>query len=272
MLKIFLFTYAGLFLMVTLPWYFLTVVIGWFSVPLRNRLAFGTARFIARSVLSMIGVDVVVEGTENIPPAGSVLFVGNHRSLIDVLLVVAYTPRVFAFIAKDSLKKIPLLSWWMAAFQCLFLDRKSPRNALKTILDGIENMKQGHSYVIFPEGTRNHDNNDLLPFKKGSLKLAEKSDSPIVPFALRGTDEIYEQNNYQVKSGQLFLTFGAPIYLSDMSAEEKKDSHAYVRSVVADLFQSTFPTIVEADGKTLAEMELQAAGSKQTASMDQKGS
>ena len=240
MRKILLFSYAGLFLIFSLPLLLIIYLIGLFSLPLRNRLAYRTAQLFCGSVLFFLSSDIHVTGLENIPKDGSILFVGNHKGLIDVLLVLRYTPRVAGFIAKDSLAKVPALSWWMSAFQCLFLDRNSSRNALKTILQGIENLKNGHCYIIFPEGTRNIGSDDLLPFKKGSLKLVEKSDSLIVPFALRGTDVMYEQNNNQVKPGPLWISYGQPIDLKTLTAEEAKTSNEYVQKKVKELYDATF--------------------------------
>lgn len=240
--KILLFTYAGIFLLISLPVLLIVWIIGLFSPPLRNKLAFGIAQQFSRSVLFFLGATMDVKGLEHIPHHGSILFVGNHKGLIDILLTLAYIPRPAGFIAKDSLAKIPGLSWWMLAFQCLFLDRNSSRKALTTILQGIENMKNGHSYIIFPEGTRNIGSHDLLAFKKGSLKLAEKSNSLIIPFALRGTDEMYEQNNYQVKKGRLWLHFGPAINLNSLTAQELKTSNEYVKAIVKDLYDASLTT------------------------------
>lgn len=243
MRKILLFTYAGLFLVFSLPLLLVIYLIGLFNVPLRNRLAYKIAQWFSGTVLYFLSNDITVTGLENVPSEGSALFVGNHKGLIDVLLTLRYTPRTAGFIAKDSLAKIPGLSWWMSAFQCLFLDRNSSRKALTTILQGIENMKKGQSYIIFPEGTRNMDSDELMPFKKGSLKLAEKSDSLIIPFALRGTDTMYELNNNQVKVGPLWISFGEPIDLKTLTAEELKTSNEYVRAKVKALYDATFPSV-----------------------------
>lgn len=240
MRKILIFAYVGIFFLVTLPLLLFYWVIGLFSVPLRNRLTFATAQTFFRSVLTLLGAEVDVQGLENIPADGSILFAGNHKGLLDVVLLLAYLPRPAGFISKDNLAKVPVLSWWMLGFGCLFLDRNNARRALTTILRGIENMKKGQSYVIFPEGTRQMDSNELLPFKRGSLKLAERSESLIVPFALRGTDEMYEGNHYNPRPGKLYLTFGQPIDLKIMPAEEIKQIHEYVEGKVTDLFAQTF--------------------------------
>ena len=240
MRKILIFAYVGIFFLMTLPLLLLYWLLGLFSVALRNRLTFATAQFFFRSVLTCLGAEVDVRGLEHIPAAGTILFAGNHKGTLDVALLLAYLPKPAGFIAKDNLAGIPILSWWMLGFGCLFLDRNNARRALTTILRGIENMKKGQSYVIFPEGTRQIHSNELLPFKRGSLKLAERSESLIVPFALRGTDEMFEANHYNPRPGKLYLRFGQPIDMKNLSAEEVKQIHEYVEGKVRDLFAETF--------------------------------
>ena len=69
---------------------------------------------------------------------------------------------------------MPLLRTWMRRLHCLFIDRENVKEALKTILAGIDNVKNGISMCIFPEGTRNKTDDLMLPFKEGSFKIAEK--------------------------------------------------------------------------------------------------
>ena len=67
--------------------------------------------------------------------------------------------------------------------KCIPLDRQNPRDAIRVINEGVKNLKDGYSMMIFPEGTRSLDGK-TLPFKKGSLKLAIKAKVPIVPVTI----------------------------------------------------------------------------------------
>jgi len=136
----------------------------------------------------MAGVSITVKGRENIPEDRAVLYVGNHRSYFDILVGYVTVPGLMGFVAKKEMEQIPLLSTWMKYVNCLFLDRKNLKEGLKTILTGIDQVKQGVSVWIFPEGTRNREESplDLLPFKEGSLKIAEKSGCPVIPVAITG--------------------------------------------------------------------------------------
>ena len=135
-----------------------------------------------RCLLKLAGVTITVKGEENIPKDTAVLYVGNHRSYFDILTGYTTVPTLLGFVAKKEMEKIPILRTWMANVNCLFLDRKNIKEGLKTILQGIEKVKNGISIWIFPEGTRNtnEDITELLPFKEGSLKIAEKSGCPVI--------------------------------------------------------------------------------------------
>ena len=143
-------------------------------------------QFMFRYLLRLCRVTVTVEGIENIPRDTAVLYVGNHRSYFDILVGYTSVPGLMGFVAEKEMLRYPLLRDWMVNVNCLFLDRNDLRAALKTILEGIEKVKSGVSVWIFPEGTRNRNDDitELLPFKEGSLKIAEKSGCPVVPVAM----------------------------------------------------------------------------------------
>ena len=131
-------------------------------------------------------------GFENIPDE-PVLFIGNHRSFFDILLTYSRCPRLTGYVAKKEMEKIPLLSTWMRFVYCLFLDRKNPKEGLKTILQAIDYVKQGISICIFPEGTRNKGEElSMLPFKEGAFKIATKTGCAIVPISMNNTAAIFE--------------------------------------------------------------------------------
>lgn len=181
--------------------------------------------------------NVSVTGLEHVRPyrKEAVLFVGNHKSYIDIPLLARYIPFPVAFVAKHVLKKVPFISQVMILLDCLFLDRQNVRQAMEIIKTGIAKLKRGESVLIFPEGTRSKDD-IILPFKQGSLKLAEKAQVPIIPFALKGTEELFGAHGFQVKSSQVWLTFGKPIYLDQLSLEEQKKSAQYVYTIVQEMY------------------------------------
>ncbi len=200
-------------------------------------------------ILAIAGTKKIVRGLENIPET-SALYVGNHRSNFDIVVThsslkkagASGTYRVpLGFIAKLELDKIPFLRSWMRNIGCLFLDRKDTRSALKSIMEGVDILKEGHrSLVIYPEGTRGHTD-EMKPFKKGSFKLAERSKVPIVPVAIFGSDDIFENNPwiFKIRPAKVYITFGEPIDTASLDKETLKHIDSYVQDKVAKLIEQT---------------------------------
>lgn len=197
------------------------------------------AQWVMRVVIHICGIKLTVTGEENVPKDKAVVYVGNHRGIFDIVITYARCPRLTGYISKDSMAKVPLLSLWMKRLHCLFLDRSDIKAGLKTILAGISNLKEGISMCIFPEGTRSKSESelDMLPFKEGSMKLAEKSGCPIIPMALTGTADIFEKQFPRVKPVEVKLSYGAPIYVKDLSKEDQKHLAAYTQSIILEMLK-----------------------------------
>lgn len=228
-----------LFLILSIPWVIWEAVWGKKDMEARNRRCLAVVQFMFRLILKISGTRLMVEGKENIPENQAVLYVGNHRSYFDILIGYTTVPGLLGFVAKKEMLRYPVLRNWMEYVQCLFLDREDPRAALKTILEGIERIKQGISIWIFPEGTRNDNASptDLLPFKEGSLKMAEKTGCPVIPVAMLGNDEIFEKHIPFIRSRRVYLRYGKPIYLKELPPEKRKKSGAYTRDVIISMIE-----------------------------------
>lgn len=200
-------------------------------------------RFMFRYLLRLCRVKVTVKGYENIPKDTAVLYVGNHRSYFDILVGYTSVPGLMGFVAKKEMLRYPLLRDWMKNVNCLFLDRDDLRAALQTILEGIEKVKNGISVWIFPEGTRNRNDDifELLPFKEGSLKIAEKSGCPVVPVAMTGTAEIFEKHIPFIRSSEVTVYFGKPFYVKELEPEQRKRAGAYTRGVICGMLREIQP-------------------------------
>ena len=111
-------------------------------------------------------------------------------------------------------------------------------SGLKVILTAIDQVKSGISICIFPEGTRNRDRDDsttLLPFKEGSFKIAQKTGCPIIPMALTGTADIFENHFPWLHRTEVKLTYGKPILLSELSKEDQKRIGSYCQEVIHEM-------------------------------------
>ena len=192
-----------------------------------------------RLILHVVGVSVTVKGMENIPKGQPVLYVGNHRSYFDILVGYTTVPGKLGFVAKKEMLRYPFLSDWMVNVNCLFLDRKNIKEGLKAILEGIEKVKRGVSIWIFPEGTRNRSEDilELLPFKEGSFKMAEKTGCAIIPMAMVHTADIFEKHVPFVKRTRVTLTYGEPIYVKQLDKEQRKHLGSYVQDVIRGMLE-----------------------------------
>lgn len=185
-------------------------------------------------MLWVAGTKQIVIGEENVPKDQAVLYIPNHKSYFDILLLYARMPGLTGFVAKDSLLKAYLLRDWMKKLYCLFLNRDNPREGLKTILQGIENIKNGISMCIFPEGTR-IKGDQMEDFKEGSLKMAEKTGCLIIPVALTNTREIFENHVPWLRPCTVIIEYGTPIDPKALSKEEKKHLGAYCRDRIQEM-------------------------------------
>lgn len=186
-------------------------------------------------ILFLSGTKLTVIGEEKVPTDEPVLYIGNHRSFFDIVITYARCPRLTGYVSKLSMQKVPLLSIWMTRLHCLFLNREDIREGLKTILAGIDNVKNGISMCIFPEGTRNKTDDLLLPFKEGSFKMAEKTGCAIVPMALTNSAEIFENHFPFIKSTHVILEYGTPIYLNELDKETKKKIGAHCHDIIEEM-------------------------------------
>lgn len=209
------------------------------DVDARNQESLKIIQFMFRLLLKLCGVTVTVKGEENIPKDKAVLYVGNHRSYFDILVGYATVPHLMGFVAKKEMMKFPLLRTWMRHVNCLFLDRQDIKAGLKTILEGIEKVKSGVSMWIFPEGTRGKgvDELDMLPFKEGSLKIAEKSGCPVVPVAMLKTADIFEKHVPFIHPTNVTVYYGTPFYIKELEPEQKKHAGAYTRELLQTMMK-----------------------------------
>jgi len=151
------------------------------------------SRIIAKFLLFTTGTKLSIQGRENIPVGRPYCYIGNHQAYADILTMMAATPQAVGFIAKDSLKMVPIVRTWMVYLGCYFLKRDSLKDGMKAILYGADRVKKGYPMVIFPEGTRSRGP-EMGPFRKGGVKLATKSKALAVPVSIHGSYRLLERN------------------------------------------------------------------------------
>lgn len=224
------------------------VILTMMSVPfLIGRYIFGWLRFSRRflqhyghlvshywglMVVKLARVKVEVTGHENIPQEEAVVFVGNHQGNFDIPVVLGFINKPKGFLAKAELVKVPIIRPWMKAIQCVFIDRGDIRKSIKSIQQCIDVVKGGQSLVIFPEGTRSKGP-EMSEFKKGSLRVAERSGAPVVPVTINGTYKIMEDTAGRINRAKVSLIIAPPIYFDKLTKEEQGRFHDIVRETIA---------------------------------------
>ena len=230
--------YLLLYLIITLPLELILFIIGKFNMPLRDKIAMACVKYGGFGVVTKIsGANVIVNGLENIPEDTACLFVGNHNSFFDVIISYTLMKRPTGYVAKKEFEKYPSLNVWMYFIRCLFIDRKDIKQGMKTILKAVEYLKSGINVFVFPEGTRSKTG-EMLPFKEGSMKMAEKSGCPIVPVAISNTAVMFEDHFPRITKETVVFTFGKPIYTGNLEGDDKKHVGQYVQGIIQDMLDN----------------------------------
>lgn len=226
-----------LYLILSIPVLIAEWIIGLFNPYARDISSLRMVQWGFKVILKITGVTATVIGEENVPDE-PVLFVGNHRSYFDILLTYSRCKRLTGYIAKKEMTRYLTLTVWMRRVHCLFLDRSTPKEGLKTILKAAEYIRQGISICIFPEGTRNTGEElSMLPFKDGAMKIATKTGCPIVPISMNNTAEIFENHIPKIRKTHVVIEYGKPIYPDTLDRETKRHIGDYVENIIKETIQ-----------------------------------
>ncbi|MGN0317837.1 MAG: lysophospholipid acyltransferase family protein [Lachnospira sp.] len=212
-------------------------VIGKINQDAKDISSLRFVQFVFRGVLFISGTKTTVIGLENVPKDEAVVYIGNHHGFFDVLVTYILMKDKTGYIAKKETGKVPILHRWMVYLYCLFLDRDNGREGLKCILKGVEQLKNGISMVIFPEGTRNKSTDGTLPFHAGSFKLAEKSGCKIIPMVINNTAACFEDHFPLIKKTHVIVEFCEPIVLKELAPEDKKNIAEYTRNIITERYE-----------------------------------
>lgn len=178
-------------------------------------------------------VSIDAYGLENIPKENGFMFFPNHQGLYDVLAIIEVCPVPFSVVAKKEVANIPLLKQVFACLKAYMLDREDVRQAMKVIINVTNEVKNGRNYLIFAEGTRSKNGNQIGVFKGGSFKAATKAKCPIVPVALIDSFKPFDTNSISKVNVQVH--FLEPLYYEDY--KEMKTNE--IAQLVHDRIQST---------------------------------
>lgn len=149
--------------------------------------------FVTGLLVKVFRVKLETTGMELLPEQGQrFLYASNHRSNFDpVFTRFVFRKHDLAFISKPANFKIPIVGKFIHRCGFLEIDRENPRNSMKTLLKAIEYLKADKgSMGVYPEGTRQKEGEEMLPFHDGVFKIALKANVPVVVSAVAGTEKV----------------------------------------------------------------------------------
>ena len=196
----------------------------------KPNLALRLTKLLDRIVLFFAGVSITIEGSEKVPASGCV-YVGNHRSLVDSAAVFIGLPGDLRFLGKKELFRIPLVSYAFRTMGVIEVDRTNSEAAARSIDRAVGVLRDGKSFVLFPEGTRTRTG-ELLPFKKGAFVLAIKAQVPVLPFTLFGTAESLQPDKPFLYAGNVRIVIHDPIPTAGMDLEQRNIVLEKARKVI----------------------------------------
>jgi 1-acyl-sn-glycerol-3-phosphate acyltransferase len=208
-------TVAGLLLLVFGP-----PSIGAAYLARRREWVYPWALWGGRQWLRLSGVSVRVRGLELLDPARSYVFTANHRSFLDTATLFCYIGRRIGMIAKKEVLKVPILGYGMGYVNILAIDRSNRARAIETMKAATDRLRRGVSFGVFAEGTRALPG-QLLPFKKGAFYMAAEAGAPVVPVAIKHTDELMGKGTGGARPGRIEMVILPPIETEGLASDDE---------------------------------------------------
>ena len=191
----------------------------------------GQKKFI-ETIAPKINLTFEVTGEENIPETNGFMVYSNHQSLADIFaLIYLFRDRCqMGYVAKEEWRKYKIIANAILYTRSVFLTRGDSREAIKTIKEATELLKQGFNLVIFPEGTRSKSH-EMAEFKGGAFKFAEKGKVPILPVTLDGGYKLLEEKGtYQ--PAHVKITVHPLVHIEEMDKHQQKEAAAEIEATI----------------------------------------
>lgn len=168
--------------------------------------------------LTLVGIRLRVEGREHLDPKQSYVIVGNHCSSLDFILNAHSFPGVFRFLAKQELQKIPVFGW-VVKKMCLIVDRSSAMSRARSVVALKQQLAEGWSIFIYPEGSRNRTEEPLGHFHDGAFRIAIQTGAPLAVQTLVNISDI-TSNGAGLWPGTVRVVWEMPIPTEGMKGED----------------------------------------------------
>ncbi|WP_231737308.1 HAD-IB family hydrolase [Sphingopyxis sp. A083] len=197
---------------------------------------------------AITGVELEVEDERHLWSSRPCIFIFNHQSKADVMILAKLIRRDMGGVGKKEIKDIPILGKLMEWGGTVFVDRADGKSAIKAMEPLVEAIqKEGKSICIAPEGTRSLTPK-LEPFKKGAFHLAMQAGVPIVPIVIHNATDVAPKNEFVMRPATVRVTVLPPVDTSDWQV---KTLNAHVRDV-RNMFLRTLGQPEESVGESVA--------------------
>ena len=196
--------------------------------------------------LALTGIRVSISGADQIRPGRAAVYAVNHASNVEPpVLFAALSPLFphFRVLYKAELRKLPILTRAFDIAGFVPLQRGNRDQSLPAIERAAAALREGNSFLIFPEGTRSRTG-ELLPFKKGGFVMALKAQAPIVPVAIRGARAAMRKGSPWIQPVHIHVAFGEPIPTAGLELDDRDGLVAAVRGEVQRLLQGQADEVV----------------------------
>ena len=186
---------------------------------------------------ALAGVDLQVRGEQYLWSHRPAVFIFNHQSAVEMLLLCKLLRRDFVGIAKQELRRNPIFGPIFAAGGAIFVDRFNHEQAVKALEPAVDALKRGLSIVIAPEGTRSPTPR-LGKFKKGAFHLAMAAKAPLVPIVFKNTLDVLPKHGIVLRPATVEVVVHKPI---STAGWKRKDLDRHIAEVYR-LFEATLAT------------------------------
>jgi 1-acyl-sn-glycerol-3-phosphate acyltransferase len=183
-----------------------------------------------RMAIWLAGVRLDIRGLDRIPRHGAVVFMSNHQSNCDPPALVPLLPRLLVLVKKEFFR-VPVLGRGMVVCGFIPVDRRNREQALEAVEKAVQALQAGHSFVVYPEGTRSPDGR-LQSFKKGVFVMALKAGAPILPISISGSSKIMPKGKFVIRPGRVRITFHEPVPTEGLTIEDRDDLIQRVRQAI----------------------------------------
>jgi putative phosphoserine phosphatase/1-acylglycerol-3-phosphate O-acyltransferase len=215
----------------------------------RDALNFSVSLF-ADTASALIGMDLRIQGEEHLWSNRPAVFIFNHQSNVDLVVVARLMRRDITGVGKQEIRDMPIVGRVMEAAGVVLIDRKNTASAIEAMKPLVDAMRvEGKSVCLSPEGTRTITPT-LAPFKKGAFHLAMQAGVPIVPIVIHNSLDIQPKGDMFYHPGTVEVEVLPPVDTSDWSTETINEHVQEVRNIyLRALDQFKHPNVVAIDAE-----------------------